>query len=726
MTAAGRPARPGPARRRCLAGLLATLAALPLLLGLALPTSAAVRQAGTAPSAEGDDPALPVALTVTLLEPKAPRPGAILRVRGTVRNRGAVPLTDVRVRVRVSDVPIGSRTALAEVARDTGAFGRSVRSSEQTVAPLLAPRQILPFALSVPVDDLGLDATGLYPFGVDARVRGSSGTEIAGRLRTFLPFLATDGRLVPTPLAWVWPLIATPHQGPDGAFVDDELAAQLGPGGRLSTLAAIAADYRRRPSAAITLAVDPALLDGAAVMARGYLVRAPGQPARPGAGAAAAAAWLADVRAAAHGTPLIALPYADPDLVALTRAGAGQEVRLALDLGRTLTAQLLPDAAPTGVLWPPGGLVDQATLDQLAGVGVSTLVLVGRALPLQDPPTYTPRAVADLSTAGAVMSATVADSGLSGLVGGVPGRATPPSAGALRLAEQRFLAETFLITLERPGIARPVVVTAPRHWDPAPAYARAVLTDTASVPWLRPVSVPDVAADPGPRADRAGLTYPAGVIGTELPRDYLRSVASVRTGTRDLEAVVDNPRDPLTPDLQRATFRLESAAWRDDAATAARLQRLAAARVHDLKGRVRITTSGLITLTSRSGKIPLTVANGLSRPVELQVRMSSNQARVVVRDSPVRRIEPGHSIQLLAEYESRTAGVFPVYAELYTPDGRLYSAPVKILVRSTAYGALALGITGGALGVLLVAVTVRLGRRAWRASRRRSSPRPAG
>jgi hypothetical protein len=64
-----------------------------------------------------------------------------------------------------------------------------------------------------------------------------------------------------------------------------------------------------------------------------------------------------------------------------------------------------------------------------------------------------------------------------------------------------------------------------------------------------------------------------------------------------------------------------------------------------------------------------------------------------------------------------TSGVFPLTVTLYTPTGQRYGTSVRLYVRSTAYGATALLITGGATAVLLLTVVGRLVRRA-RAARR--------
>ena len=66
--------------------------------------------------------------------------------------------------------------------------------------------------------------------------------------------------------------------------------------------------------------------------------------------------------------------------------------------------------------------------------------------------------------------------------------------------------------------------------------------------------------------------------------------------------------------------------------------------------------------------------------------------------------------------EARVSGQFVVRATLLDRSGEPFGEPVELVARSTRYGRLALAVTGVAAGVLLVAVGVRLARRAMRAT----------
>lgn len=700
----------------------ATPAAVPAALAAAGVSRAALTAAAPGPALPVSDRGLPIRVAITALTPKAARPGSTLRVRGVLTNISRAAVEDVRVRLRVSSDAVATRTALAATARASGPFGIAVTPDApagRTPPALTVPAGAsVRFDVRVPVERLGLSTPGVYPIGVEVR-RAAGGGETVGRIRTVLPLVAAEPDLKPTPVAWVWPLVTPPQQEPDGSLRSDALSTLLAPPGRLGTLAAAAAANAAagRP---LTLAVDPALLDAAAVMRAPYAVRTPGQPAAVGTGSAVAAAWLTTVRAAAADGPLLALPYADPDLRGLSAAGMTSEIGPAVRAGRDVVRAVLGRDATPGLAWPVDGSATRATIDALGGlpVAVDTVVLSGRSLPAADGLPYTSGAAAAVRGDRTTLQAAVSDPALDTVVAGAVGTAAAarrPGSGALFLAEQRFLAETYLITLEKPHTARPLVITPPRNWDPSAGYASAVLADTASMPWLAPATVPQVAgAAPGPRA---GLR--AGSTARPLSSRYLHGVRRVRHRLTGLQSILMAAYPPAVQ-LDRAVFRLESAAWRGRPADAAGLRDRTEAALRARTSVVRITTSGLITLTSRSGKLAFTVTNGLPTPVRVQLRLAGSDARIAARDSPLQTVTPGHSVQIEARYVSRSTGVFPVQAALYTPTGERYSTPVTIRVRSTAYGAVALGITGGAFAVLVLGVAGRLVRRGLRAHRRRS------
>nr|WP_255459347.1 MULTISPECIES: DUF6049 family protein [unclassified Nocardiopsis] len=183
---------------------------------------------------EGDGAAEP--LVVERVTPDALGEDSTLRVTGEVTNTTDHGLSDVTVRMRYSRHPFTDRGELDEFASGEG-WQPNASGPDDEVAGELAPLDSRGYSLSVPVEDLGLDAYGVYPLVVEA-VDGRG--EVIGAQYTFLPY--TGGDDVPSVgVAWVWPLMARPQRADDDTFLSDELNAAVAADGRLGRLLAAGA-----------------------------------------------------------------------------------------------------------------------------------------------------------------------------------------------------------------------------------------------------------------------------------------------------------------------------------------------------------------------------------------------------------------------------------------------------------------------------------------------------
>ena len=126
--------------------------------------------------------------------------------------------------------------------------------------------------------------------------------------------------------------------------------------------------------------------------------------------------------------------------------------------------------------WPAGGTADAGVLTSLArDGGINTVVLNSGELPTSTPPYDNALARTKTST-GASMSALLADSGITGILGSA---SAASSAGAQFAVAQDFLAQTAMIVAEGPNApSRSLVVAPPTDWDPSPAEAAELLTLT--------------------------------------------------------------------------------------------------------------------------------------------------------------------------------------------------------------------------------------------------------
>ncbi len=712
----------------------------------------------------------PVRVEVTTLLPRAPSsPDEPFHVAGRLTNCGRESLKRLQVRLSVGG-KIDSRSGLARAADEPVLGGRRLPPVPAAL-PDLAPGQVTTFDLRLLVRDLALGRqNGVFPLAVQAQARygDAFGTGSVGLASTFVPWFP-DVPIAPTRLAWLMPVTDQPGRGPDGRLLDDRLEALVASDanrpGRLHRLLAAAragaqggcdelpeppdgvvpperASCRGEP-VPMTYGVDADLLGSIEAMAQPYSVLSDGVVVtRPPS--ANAARWLAAMRAAAASDDVLPLPYADPDVVALSRPDSGvrDDVDLLRKLGQTETRQLLGVDQPlTSIAWPPPGPIG-GSIDALVGAGggseLPAIVLDRSALP--DSPAAlgrTPSARTTLSSTSGPVTALVVDDGLSRLVETDP---SDPGWQGPRLAEQRWIAEVAAIAAERPSESRTFLVAPRRGADLQPDVVAAVIADTGRLPWLCPVSLADAAgraercallpdtqgpARPEDRGTPLGLDRPE----QELPASFIERLAEVRRlsdqFTDEVLLAAGEQAKATKSRLLRARGRAASSAWRSQPAEGRRMLGLLRDELVGLRAQVRLVSES-VTLTGNTGTMRLTVENTLDQPVNVGVRLdNTSEARLSSGETDVRQVPASQAVQIAIRVEARTSGRFVARAGLVDVSGDPFGEPVDLAVRSTQYGRVALGVTGVAAAVLVTAAGLRIMRRATGRSGRPSDRVPS-
>ena len=548
--------RPDPALRPAAARrpLLALVALLILLAApLALPL-------GGRPAAadEGDATAV-----LDSLEPLVLAGDGTLRLTGRIT--AAAELSDVTVQLRASATPAANRSELGLL--DGGDVparreGNAVSGTSRVVADTLAKGDQAAFELDVPGARLPFRKAGAYPIAVE--VRGTVGGD-RGRVatvRTTVPWWPAGTRAAATPLAVVWPLIDEPRRDPEGVFTAegaDALAESLAPGGRLARLVQ-AADGA--PAAWI---VDPELLGAAFELSAGAVVRdgdtTTTRPADPDA-----RAWIAAVSRAAKqpaaGGWLAVVPYADPDVAAVVRAGLSADLVTASARGAALGRLVLGVETPAAPGWPAGGAPEEA-LAAIAGAGTRTVLLDAALYPPRTPTNATPAGVAVLPPSAGTATALLGDPQLTAV------SARDASApGVLVSARQRLLAETLVITLERPSDPRPQVLIPPRRFAPTAEWAAQLLRVVRETPWTAPTALQSLAPAGSEDIPRRGPLYPPAAAAAEISPSQLDDIAAGQDQLAALDAILERP-GPRSDAATAALLRGQSTAWRSEPAAGA-------------------------------------------------------------------------------------------------------------------------------------------------------------
>jgi hypothetical protein len=572
---------------------------------------------------------------------------------------------------------------------------------------------------------------GDYPLQV---VATSATNGYQGTSRTFLPYWTGAGSATPLKVAWIWPLIDTPQQGACPQTLEtNSLDGSLAANGRLSTLLDAGLQWASKDD--LTWAIDPALLSDATVMKHSYFTGGnAGCTDRSRLPASAAATgWLSKLAGTA-GQPAFLTPYADVDAAALSHAGLNADLASAYRLGDAEASKILPntfgssaDGTGTGtalaVAWPAGGTADADTLTSLARAGgVNTVVLNSGELATSTPP-YDNALARTKTSAGASMSALIADSGITAILGSA---SASSSAGAQFAAAQDFIAQTAMIVAEGPNTAsRSLVVAPPTGWDPSPAEATELLELTKNAPWLR---VADLGALATATAKLPVERLPdRRVSGDELSASdgYVDHLRLLDTNVSQFESMLSDPPKSYLTTLAAAVAVTQSSAWRGRGSPGGWLALTELSDyITDLQHTVVLIPVKKILLAGTSGDTLASVQNGLDQfylpghglAIAVRVGASAELGSSLTVTSPAAAlvVNPGMTGSARLVLHSTTIGTTTLRLQLLAKDGSPLTWPLAsepLSVEVTRFGRLILVIIFGALGVLVLATVLRLRRK---------------
>lgn len=624
-----------------------------------------------------------------------------------------------------------------------------------SVATQLERGQTAGFSFTVPIraveqPSLGIDIPGVYPVltTVDGTPDGGEPARL-DEARFLLPVtgvpadpLTSTGNALadvvapdttkPVAVTMLWPLADKPRLAPGQPggttpvrLMNDDLAVSLAAGGRLDTLLG-AAEFATSPDAidpgtgidrALCLAVDPDLLVTVNAMTGGYVVAdAPnglGTASHPGAGQAAAGAWLDRLRALARRMCVTATPYAQADLGALQRVGDPRLGAAATTSGADIVDRILNVTSVRGATVLGDGPLTGGAVDLLdaqsptvaisaesAGADLAVRRLSDKVVMAPFDPAVG-AALAGVGTAPIIPAYLAEDD------------AAPVDDDSPVARRQDAVAAVLWRTLEPSVEPRTQILLPPLKWSPQPDDARAILGALANamrggMANPRPLAavISESAAAP-PEADYLRAGDAAARFNDDVI-DTIRTAAArqwelTAALTTDERTGLTGPQytAPLREDMLRALSQTEPVTGRNDLAR----QRLAvvAATIQALFGAVTIVSPGdSYTLATERSALPLALRNDLAVPIRVRLRVDVPPG-MTVSDIGEQEVPPGY-LPLRIPVEVHITQRVAVDVALRTPDGVQLGEPVRLSVHSNAYGKLLFAITlaGGAVLALLV------------------------
>ncbi len=696
--------------------LFPALVAVAATLAGSLLGAPATAQSGASAAATTE----PLQVEIESLSPSyVPEKGTIT-LTGTVTNVSTDPWRSIRVYAFMDDTPIRSTAELE------AAVGTPVEAvvGDRILLPgtfdqvgRLAPGESADYSITLRRNQLPAEEAGVYWFG--AHALGTDTADVPdtfadGRARTFLSLVppSTRGSL---PTSIVIPVRRSIRHAPDGRIrADSGWAADLDDGGRLRSLIELGAAAGAAP---VTWLVDPAVPDAVARLVSGNLPRTladtvpppgeetespepdpesssgtgdadPTEPAEPDPDAPTNPAtepgreWLERFESAIAGDEVLALPYGDPD-VASEATNAPDFYAEALDrLGTEL--QRLSIATSPAVAGPDG-FFPPAALYLLRGD--ETVILSDAALSVDDPVTS-----ARIDGHRVLFSS-------SAVAQGGPGPGDPLSEIALR---QRILAEAAVRLLYHDRTS--LLVVLPETWQPASPTSFwsgldadwLELTDTDDLGGGRPLAAEEVA-------------YPVEQELTELDPETFEAAEQLIAAGRQLDTVL--PRnDRLAARVLDEALTSLSYTDRDRALASRRDTVSAVAWIEKRLSGIRVRAPRGVTLSSSSGTLGTVVINRLPHPVTVRLGAVS-LGDVTIEPSPVLELAPSSRQTVILEADASSSGVHYVRVQVTDADGNPLGASQRVAIRSADVSQVIWLILGLGVGLLFVAIAIRVVRR---------------
>jgi hypothetical protein len=582
------------------------------------------------------------------------------------------------------------------------------------------PKGVLTGGLSAPVDELEVDpdtgwrvvriglqqpnlardlsrlnvrTPGVYPLEVD--LRDDTGTRtVALPFVTVLVVSQPDARpsiTEPLDVVWVWPLVAAPSYRPSGQ-PDREVTAQFLPEGRLGRQAVA---LRVVPDVPVTLALGPETLE----------------------------AWSGDPLAQAEAETIVAATathqtlggsYVPIDLPSLLDHGLGSAVDEELARGADVLETTLGSApdARTWLVRP----VSTSALARLRAAGIDRVIVDGSALTAATStattaatrPVLTPASVATVRFPVSA-SATESDDVL-GTDPGFQRILTSDAEPALRA--QLLLGGMTVVATEAPSVRRVITLVNPDDLDAPTTLYTALLAGLRNNPYLRAVSAAQGFAS---ASDSPASAPPVEreLVSTESAEPLIPGFAYAGQRQRLNElGLLTAAGDPRWTQADRSLLASVTSAWPADAGRTRADRHLAVVdhAVDDFVRLIEVPNPKTITLTSRSGVIPLTFRNETGRPVRIRAVLDSDKLFFPSGSVLDLDLQP-KSTTVRVPVEARTSGTFPVKLEVTSTNGVLPISRRRLEVRSTFVSTLGIVLMGSAVLFLAVWWGIDLRRR---------------
>ena len=235
--------------------------------------------------------------------------------------------------------------------------------------------------------------------------------------------------------------------------------------------------------------------------------------------------------------------------------------------------------------------------------------------------------------------------------------------------------------------------------------------------WLELSTVDDATDRDGSVVDPADLDYPATQLRRELKARSFAAVDELVAAGETLQNLLASNTEVAGTVTDQALSGVSYGSREVPLATRASL-RASRDRIRNLLGSVKISAGPGVTLSGSDGGFAAVLSNGLDEPVTVDVVAQSNGGVEIAPVEPVELAANGRSTVVLDAHANQS-GVTNVTLTLTDIDGNPLGSSDELPIRSAQVSVVIWVIIGSGVGLLFVAIGVRIFRRL----RRRSASR---
>lgn len=271
------------------------------------------------------------------------------------------------------------------------------------------------------------------------------------------------------------------------------------------------------------------------------------------------------------------------------------------------------------------------------------------------------------------------------------------------LAAHRLLADLAVVYGDSPSRSRVVVAMAPRSWRPSRAFLDTLLAGISTSSIVAGSTLDTAFTEVQPALSRPNAPLVRRLLPSPnarlLPADAISRARRRLTG---FSSIIDSA-NPLDDALEELVLVAQGAQLRS-ARRAAYLDGVVSA-IDDQIGLIQVPPNRSITLTARTGEIPVTILSRAPYPVNLKLEVESEKLEFpkgASRDVSLARRNTTERFSVRA----RTSGTFPLRMRLVSPDGTMLLGRSRFTVRSTAASGVGILLSAGA-GIFLLLWWVR-------------------